>query len=544
MLWVYSLTRAVTNKAVVTLQPNWPKIYKEETITLKCEIKDGEGTDWEYEWQTSSSFKPPKQSESRLIADASHNGDYKCKGRNKSETTSMTEWSGGFKLTVFDKKPQPVLSVSPLWLSPGDSVNLSCEVKEPPSAGWRFYWYKAVPDLSDNSYSYELLPGSSNGAALNSYIVHGQTHTAGYVCRKPKATIRADKVAIPVGGSVTLSCTVNSSSGWKYFWYRGKKNPKPLNTDLRGKITVSQGGDYGSSSLSTNLVTVTNKAVVTLQPNWPKIYKEETITLKCEIKDGEGTDWEYEWQTSSSFKPPKQSESRLIAYASHNGDYKCKGRNKSETTSMTEWSGGVKLTVFDNFHPSASLTVSPDSVQHFTSDSVSLSCKGNSAEWRVRTLKDSLLDDFNCGEMTAATCSVHKLQEGTRVYWCESGSGEFSNTVNITAQKTDIILVSPVRPVTEGDSVSLSCVSRKQTFDSNVFFYLNEKLIQNDTRKELNISAVSKSDEGFYKCQYSGKESPESWVAVKFITGLFVSIVVIILLLLLCYFKMPKGEIM
>jgi len=78
-------------------------------------------------------------------------------------------------------KPRPVLTVSPSWLSPGASVTLKCEV-EHPSAGWRFSWYKAVPDVSHTSYSYELLPGRSSGTEQDSYIVHGQTHTAGYVC--------------------------------------------------------------------------------------------------------------------------------------------------------------------------------------------------------------------------------------------------------------------------------------------------------------------------------------------------------------------------
>lgn len=79
-------------------------------------------------------------------------------------------------------RPQPVLTVSPSWLSPGASVTLSCSVKDP-SAGWRFFWFKAVPKLSDYYYDQELLPGSSNGTEQDSYIVHGQTHTAGYKCR-------------------------------------------------------------------------------------------------------------------------------------------------------------------------------------------------------------------------------------------------------------------------------------------------------------------------------------------------------------------------
>ena len=77
-------------------------------------------------------------------------------------------------------KPQPVLSVSPLWLSPGASVTLSCELKES-SADWRFYWYRAVPKPSHNSYTFELLPGVLHGTVEGSYIIH-PTGTGGYVC--------------------------------------------------------------------------------------------------------------------------------------------------------------------------------------------------------------------------------------------------------------------------------------------------------------------------------------------------------------------------
>uniref|UniRef100_UPI003AAE6723 Fc receptor-like protein 5 n=1 Tax=Centroberyx gerrardi TaxID=166262 RepID=UPI003AAE6723 len=176
------IDKNVSNRAVVTLQPNWPQIYSGETITLRCEIQGGGDTDWEYEWRTTSSYKPPKQNEYRISSAYSyHSGDYECKGRQRSGQQSSTEWSSAFKLTV-SYKPRPVLTVSPVWLSPGASVTLSCEV-EGSSAGWRFYWYKAVPKLSDNSYTYELLPGSNDGTAEGSYILHGPTHTGGYMCR-------------------------------------------------------------------------------------------------------------------------------------------------------------------------------------------------------------------------------------------------------------------------------------------------------------------------------------------------------------------------
>ncbi|XP_045078201.1 uncharacterized protein LOC121563029 [Coregonus clupeaformis] len=72
----------------------------------------------------------------------------------------------------------------------------------------------------------------------------------------------------------------------------------------------------------------------------------------------------------------------------------------------------------------------------------------------------------------------------------------------------------------------------------------------------MTIPAVSKSDEGFYKCKSTEGESPESWVTVRGITpgpstsvlvvvvvGLVVAgVLLAILLVLLCRYKNAKGS--
>ncbi|XP_053199089.1 uncharacterized protein si:ch211-163c2.2 [Scomber japonicus] len=400
--------KAVPNKAVVTLQPNWTEIYSGETIMLRCEIHDGD-TEWEYEWKSPHGTYPNNNEYRISKASSHHSGNYRCRGKMKNAEHISTEWSADITLTVSDKPP--VLTVSPLWLSPGDSVTLSCEV-EHPSAGWRFYWYKTVPKLSDYSYIYELLPGSINGTEQDSYIIHGPTHTARYKCRA------------------------------------GRGDP---------------------------------------------VY--------------------YTQYSKPGFV----------------------------------WSGDV--------HSAVTLKVSPDRVQHFTSDSVSLSCEGNFTG-RVRRFPEGRYrSDCNWRSMTESTCNIYSYHQSDAVYWCESGSGEFSNAVNITRQNADIILVSPVHPVTEGQSVTLGCKLRTGELLSNVFFYQNDKLIQNDTRRELNISAVSKSDEGFYKCKYSGEESAQSWMSVQavsrpenssslipLIVGAVCGVVFIILLILLYLYRPSKDS--
>ncbi|XP_041821464.1 sialoadhesin-like isoform X2 [Chelmon rostratus] len=403
--------------AVATLQSNWPDIYEGERIALRCEIKDGGDAEWEYRWLTSSSqtssYNPHIPELSISFAYVSHSGYYRCMGTMKSGQQYRTEWSDYIKLTV-SGKPRSVLTASPSWLSPGGAVTLNCEA-ERPSAGWRFSWYKAVPKLSDTSYSYEPLPGSSNGTEQDSFVVHGQTGTAGYACRAG----RGDPV---------------------YYTY----------------------------------------------------YSEP----------------------------------------------------------MFVFSGDP--------HPSSSLTVSPDGVQHFTSGSVSLNCEGNSSRWRVRRVPQNTASSYlsSCphwGTMTGSTCSLDRNWHAGAAYWCESGSGEFSNAVNITIQNENIILLSPARPVTEGDAVSLSCKLRRGEFGSVVLFYRNGELIQNDTTRELKIPAVSKSDEGMYKCQHSRDVSPQSWMSVKvsrpesasfpvlLIVGLVCAILLMILLLLLYQYRVAKD---
>ncbi|XP_076737855.1 uncharacterized protein LOC143416485 [Maylandia zebra] len=184
---------------------------------------------------------------------------------------------------------------------------------------------------------------------------------------KPKAELRADRTAVPAGGSVTLTCSVSpsSSSGWKYYWYRDGKSYQPV---TNGQISVSEGGRYScrggrgepvyytedSESVWIDKI-VSNRPVVTLYPNWSEIYGGETITVRCEIHGGD-TEWDYEWEANNIRKPPNQNEYRIISASSYNsGNYRCKGRMKSSQHETTEWSDSVTLTVFHSklkmFHP-------------------------------------------------------------------------------------------------------------------------------------------------------------------------------------------------
>ncbi|KAM6908977.1 Fc receptor-like protein 5, partial [Xenentodon cancila] len=140
-----------TNKVAVVRRPDWPQIFRGERITLTCEVQGGETTEWIYEWRRSGSYTQWSYEKTwTFTASESSSGDYTCKTRRRDDPYSSTETSEAFRLSL---------------------------------SRWSFYWYKALPQLSKFSYIYELLPGSTNGTSQDSYIIDGQTHTAGYACR-------------------------------------------------------------------------------------------------------------------------------------------------------------------------------------------------------------------------------------------------------------------------------------------------------------------------------------------------------------------------
>uniref|UniRef100_A0A3Q3SAD2 Ig-like domain-containing protein n=1 Tax=Mastacembelus armatus TaxID=205130 RepID=A0A3Q3SAD2_9TELE len=552
---------SLSNRVTVTLQPSWSQIFVGETITVRCEIQGGGRTEWTYEWKADKLDRHPTHNEYRITAATeSDSGKYSCRGRNDY---LLTEWSEVITLTV-SVPDEATVTLQPNWplIYRGETITVRCEIQGGGRTEWTYEWKADKLDRRPTHNEYRITAATESDSGKyscrgrNDYLLTewSKVITLTVSHSKPGTT------TIPVGGSVTLTCSVDDSDGWKYDWFRrtsGYTEAQIKTESTDREIRVSKGGIYrcrgGRGEPVFYTYSISNMVTVTQQHDWPQIFSGETITVRCEIQGAGDTEWDYEWRTTRSITHRTHINIwTFTASGSSSGDYMCKGRLRGDWYSSTKWSEATTVTV-SYVDPAASLTVSPDRVQHFTSDSVSLSCEGNSAEWRVRRFpEDRSLSCPSKWRMTGSTCKISTSQSSAAVYWCESGSGEFSNSVNITFQN-DIILLSPVLPVTEGDPVSLSCELTTENLPFNVEFYKNDKLVQSDTRLELNISAVSKSDEGFYKCKVMN-ESAQSWVSVKLsrpgvssflvplITGLVCGLFLIILLMLLFCYKKSKGE--
>uniref|UniRef100_A0A671TQ78 Ig-like domain-containing protein n=1 Tax=Sparus aurata TaxID=8175 RepID=A0A671TQ78_SPAAU len=166
---------------------------------------------------------------------------------------------------------------------------------------------------------------------------------------------------------------------------------------------------------------------------------------------------------------------------------------------------------------SANLSIHPDRSQFFRYEHISLSCAGpeNSTGWTLKrnvSSKTSQPCKGGFGDPRDSVCTIRNADPSdTGVYWCESEHGEC---------KDDVILESPLHPVTEGDTVTLRCSYKKRTqynptSDFSTTFYKDGEFFGTEPAGKMILSSVSKHHEGLYKCEHPEKgQSEQSWLSV------------------------------
>ncbi|XP_046707002.1 Fc receptor-like protein 5 [Silurus meridionalis] len=524
---------------------------------------------------------------------------YQCSARCKRDYNyCYTERSDSLKITV---KEKPNLTPQS-FIYTEDTVSLSCELQE--ASGMMFYYYRnsqlvktvATKTLSvtlDNAgatvYQCRARRAFYNKNKNYEYIYTRLSDPVKITAtEKPKPTVRVNpQSSIYTGDTITLRCELQETTAWEFSWYKNSQivNTVPINTFSArvnnagetvyqcraGRTTNSYNNyNYYYTQLS-DPVKITAKerpqTVLSVSPqNW--LTEGDSVTLSCEVTDS-STDWTFSWYTvllSDSSRGSGGNHTLSPSALHHTGVYVCRGE-RGEPAFHTLYSNPQPLWISGE-SPPVSLIISPSRTQHFTLDSLSLSCEdqSNSTGWTVRRYTDSegVLDCSQWGSVTGSTCNISFLSTSyTGVYWCESESGENSNPVNITVHDGDVILESSVHPVTEGHPLTLHCLYRNTNpLNLQADFYKDGSVVQNQTTEEMIIHKVSKSDEGFYHCKHPERgESPRSWISVRrsvsisgsrpsgetvgVAVGLslsFLFIILLIIMILLWFYKMKKGE--
>ncbi|XP_053360064.1 leukocyte immunoglobulin-like receptor subfamily B member 2 isoform X2 [Clarias gariepinus] len=536
-----------------------------------------------------------------------HTGVYMCRGE-RGEPALHTQYSNLQPLWITGKSPQVSLIINPSRTQhfTDDSLSLSCD-DQSNSTGWTVRQYTHSEGVSDCLWWGSITGSTCKISSLSTF------YTGVYWCESESGET-SNPVNITVHGipkavvsitpdthvfseeCVTLRCDLHEGRGtqWTYSW---KKNNESLSTKARNgvytdstkqefiiwSVEYSDSGDYtcrghwseSQSSEISDMVTLAVSAkpkptlIVSLQSS---IYGGDTITLSCELQQSTG--WRFLWYRNNQqlqLQNFKQADTNTLTVAvdiAGETEYQCCAHRTTyhqyysyHHIYFTERSDPVKIKATGE-SPPVSLIINPSRTQHFTGDSLSLSCEDQRhfTGWTVRryTHSEGVLDCPRWGSVTGSTCNISSLSTSyTGVYWCGSEIGETSNPVNITVYDGNVILESPVHPVTEGHPLTLRCLYR-YTKPSNLRanFHKNGSVLQTQTTGEMIIYKVSKSDEGFYHCKYTGRgESLKSWVSVRgskptdgtvgLSVGLslfFILIVFLILMIVFWYYKIKKEN--
>ncbi|XP_065108598.1 Fc receptor-like protein 5 [Paramisgurnus dabryanus] len=543
----------------LTVQPQTP-VFIGDSVTLICEVHQSTG--WEFIFKNPSNTESTETTGTKKIrsVQVSDGGKYKCRARRKENPQVYTEDSEPITVTVQDITP--TLTVQPQTsVFIGDTVTLTCEVHQ--STGWQFFFTK-----SSNIEYYETTGTTtirsvkvSDGGEYKCRAGRGNPQV--YTKYSEPITVTVQERPTPQvsvlpadhlfrGETLNLRCVINGGgvSSWQYSWYKNDSiiQQNKLQYYTIRSVTESDAGKYtcrgnetrGSRySNTSNAVTLTvsdkPQTVLSVSPQqW--LTEGDSVTLMCEVRSS-STGWTFSVFTVQKHSSVNKYDYELVSNSSggfkgiytvssvtvkHTGVYMCRAE-RGDPVYHTEYSNTQTLWI-TGVSPSVSLIIRPNRSQQFSSESLSLSCEdhSNSTGWTVRRYTDKL-KSCSSSDMrstgTTSTCTIRSLSTSdTGVYWCQSESGEKLHPVNISVHNVDVILDSPVHPVTEGDPLTLRCLYRdKNPSNLTAEFYKDESVVQNQTTGDMMIiPTVSKSHEGFYYCKHPERgESPKSWISVR-----------------------------
>ncbi|KAI7804045.1 putative basement membrane-specific heparan sulfate proteoglycan core protein-like, partial [Triplophysa rosa] len=358
-----------------------------------------------------------------------------------------------------------------------------------------------------------------------------------YVNTVEVATVRVTPdTSVFTGETVTLKCEIEklyTSLHWRYLWYKDRIN---TNTLTISSVTQSDQDEFwcrGARAGCTSSSQDSDHVTLSVKGSKPKaelrsdtegsVLTGNTVTLKCLMNQFTG--WKFYWYQHTQNTEKKTTDENYYTIhtvtVSDGGLYWCRA-GRGNPVYYTDYSDVLWINV-TGVSSSVSLIIRPNRTQHFSSESLSLSCEDhrNSTGWTVRRYTNTLETCPSSSVRstgTESTCTITSLiTSDTGVYWCESESGHKLHPVNISIHNGDVILDSPVHPVTEGDSLTLHCLYRdKNPSNLRAEFYKDGSEVQNQTTGDMMIiSTVSKSHEGFYSCQHPERgASPKRWISV------------------------------
>uniref|UniRef100_W5L4A1 Ig-like domain-containing protein n=1 Tax=Astyanax mexicanus TaxID=7994 RepID=W5L4A1_ASTMX len=387
------------------------------------------------------------------------------------------------------------------------------------------------------------------------------------------------------GERVTLRCDLQGGGGfeWTYSWYKEGNTDYLYSSTQQYEISSVEyfhSGKYvcigtvrGTSHYSHTSAAVTltvsgeylPRATLDVDPD-STVFTGESVTLKCEIT---GYDrWRYQWYKGSISPYSSKQEYKISSVEySHSGKYTCRGRVRG-TSRYSHTSTAVTLTVSGECdHLYTVLKIYPAN-QVFRGERVTLRCDlqgGGGFVWTYSWYKEgNPVSPFSSSQQYEIS-SVEYSHSGE--YSCRGrvrGTSRYSHyspavTLTVSERPKPVVTINPANQVFRGESVTLRCDLRGGGgFDWTYSWYKKGNTVSlYSSTQDYEISSVSDSHRGEYTCigtvrgtsRYSHTSTAvrltvsghSSGASVALGVSLGLSLLFLIILGLICYYKIKKG---
>ncbi|XP_008411979.1 basement membrane-specific heparan sulfate proteoglycan core protein isoform X2 [Poecilia reticulata] len=336
-------------KPILKLLSPWSDVFQNEVLKFSCEVSSSE---WTVTWHRNQILIPNENGLVLNIAAAkvSDGGEYSCKAHQKHRGVSSA-FSNTSTVSVYDSLPTPTsnidLSFSPMYI--GETVKLKCTVSV--SSGWSYHWYKDGKELNKPGKELNIqLTLSDNGgytceARRGEKTSTGRSKETQLDVRDGKPTVKllqnpSDKL-MHTSDSISFTCHVNVSSGWKYAWYKDSNPLKSSGNNIH-QIASAKTSDSGSYKCRVERQTPTTfsseseavelkiderpKANIVLLTSWSEVFSTDSLKLQCDVMDSSDS-WNYTWHKEGI--NVSQSPSSIYKVTPHNdpeqSSYTCEG---------------------------------------------------------------------------------------------------------------------------------------------------------------------------------------------------------------------------
>uniref|UniRef100_A0A8C1ZY00 Ig-like domain-containing protein n=1 Tax=Cyprinus carpio TaxID=7962 RepID=A0A8C1ZY00_CYPCA len=272
----------------------------------------------------------------------------------------------------------------------------------------------------------------------------------------------------------------------QYFSSEGQRGSDRV-MDSRSLLTLSVlfvliGGNKGQ------------KPTVTLRPKFPQVYVGDDVTLICNRKGGSKP---IRWFFIGVPQTHEDYLMLLIAVTpKNNGVYVCEqDGTKSEP---------YTLTVLD-LEPYAQLSPSVGGAVMTKGDGRNLVLQADDdlKNWSCFVLRgvSTFGLGLNVDENMKRAVIFAELKEAERAtFWCKNKNNNRSNAVTLKMTERMVMLVPPVIPALQGESVALRCVVWGGPELEKAVFYKDKTPIQSSAEDTYTITYAMQSDNGNYSC--------------------------------------------